>query len=176
MNDAQMRNGATLAGGILIVLGVVFLLITQGALDVNMGTLWPIFPILAGAYLLFRAFSSQNPYARSGQVLGGTIPLLVGFFFLTITLGVFHWSDMGTLWPMFPLIVGVAFIAAYLASSREQTAYLIPASVLIIVAVTFFTILQVGGSYSAIGKLWPIFLVMAGVILLVVPMFRNRNA
>lgn len=176
MNDAQVTRGATLAGGILIVLGVVFLLVTQGAINLNMGMLWPVFPILAGAFVLYRAFAASDPFARSGLVLGGTIPLLVGFFFFTITLGIFQWNDMGMLWPMFPLIVGVAFVAAYLASSREQVAFLIPASILIIVAVTFFTILQVGGSYSAIGKMWPLFLVMAGVILLVVPMLRSRRA
>ncbi len=176
VNDAQMRNGATLAGAFLIVLGVIFLLVTQGALDLNLGTLWPVFPALAGVFLLVQAFTSASPNPRSAQMLAGTIPLLLGLFFLTITLGIFSWSDMDTLWPIFPLIVGVACIVAYLASAREHSFYLIPGAILIIIAVTFFTILQIGGSYSAIGKLWPIFLVMAGVILLVVPMLRNRRA
>lgn len=174
MNDSQIKGSSTLAGIFLILLGVAFLAITQGAINLNWGSIWPIFPMIAGVFLLVLTFTSPNPAARSGLVFAGTIPLLLGLFFFAITLDILSWSNMGTLWPIFPLAVGVAFIIAYLVSNREHNFYLIPGASLIIIAVTFLVIFQVGGSASAIGKLWPIFLVMAGILLLVLPMIRRR--
>ena len=92
MNDVQMRNGATLAGASLIVLGVIFLLITQGALDLNMGTLWPVILVLVGVVMLGWAFVQSNSAVRSAQIVVGIIPLLLGLFFLTFTLGIFPWG------------------------------------------------------------------------------------
>jgi hypothetical protein len=158
------------------VLGLIMLATTQGVISFDWGVIWPLFPMLAGLFLLAMSLRSSSPAGRSALVLAGTIPLLLGVFFYSLTLGIFPWSDMGNLWPIFPLIVGLAFFAAYLAGGREQGYYLIPGSALVIIAVTFLTIIQVGGSNSAIGKLWPIFMVMAGVLLLVIPRLRRENA
>jgi hypothetical protein len=76
---------------------------------------------------------------------------------------------------VFPLIVGVAFFAAYFASGRQQWYYLIPASACTLVAVVFGGLLWSGASYSVLGQVWPIFLIIAGVLLLFGNMRRVRD-
>lgn len=175
MNNSHLKNSSSLAGVMLVVLGLLLLAVTQGAFALNWSSIWPVFPMLAGLALLGLSFSSETPAVRSSMVFSGMIPVLVGIFFFTITLGIFSWRDMASLWPVFPLIVGIAFLAGYLAGNRMQNAYLVPGAGLVIIAVTFLTILQVGGSYSAMARLWPVFLIMAGVLLLIVPMLRRER-
>ncbi|MEO8286893.1 MAG: DUF5668 domain-containing protein [Chloroflexota bacterium] len=172
--DNRANNSSMMAGIILIVLGLIFFAVTQGALNSSWGTIWPVFPILGGAIVLFQAFNAPNATARAGLVLGGAIPLLVGIFFFTITLGLFSWSDMGALWPVFPLIVGVAFWAAYFVSGFRQRAYAIPAIVLTLVGVVFLAITLTSVGYGVLGKLWPIFLIIAGVLLLTQRFWKTR--
>ncbi|HYP41097.1 MAG TPA: hypothetical protein VEX13_12130 [Chloroflexia bacterium] len=175
MNVRPYNNGNMIAGVALILLGLIFFAATQGAFNLNWGTIWPAFPMLAGALGLFQAFTTGDPKRRSGLVFAGTIPFLVGVFFFTITLGLFSWGDMATLWPMFPLIVGVAFFAGYLASGQEEKNFLVPAIALTGLGVVLLAVLQIGGSYSAIAKLWPIFLIIAGVLMLVPGLRKSRG-
>ena len=176
MDRPPLRNSASLAGLFLILLGAIMLIATQGVIDFDWGTIWPVVPMLAGLFLLGLTLSTSDPARRSALVFAGMIPLLLGLFFFSFTLDILSWRDMGRLWPIFPLIVGVAFIAAYLAGGRERGFYLIPGATLIIIAVTCLTILQVGSSYSAVGRLWPIFLVLVGVLLLLIPRMRREKS
>lgn len=165
----------TAVGVLLILLGLVFFVVTQGAFDLNWRTAWPVFPFIAGVFLLVLAYTSPNLYRRGGLVLGGTIPLLIGIFFFMTTTGLLSRNDMDKLWPVFPMIVGIAFFAAYLASERQQWYYLIPGSACTLVGVVFAALLWSGASYSVIGQVWPIFLILAGVLLLFGNMRRVRE-
>ena len=112
------------------------------------------------------------PFDGVGDLLVVVYILLLGTFFFATTTGVLSWSDQGSLWPIYPLIVGVAFFAAYFASGREQAGYLVPGAILSLVGLVFLGITLTGASYDYIGKIWPIFLIIAGVILLVGPRLR----
>src|SRR4051812_34947127 len=116
METKHNNYGGAAGGAILIVLGLVFLAATQGFLSLDWGTIWPVFPMVAGAACLAQAFLVEDKQRRGGLVLGGMIPLLVGAFFFATTMGLISWSDQGTLWPVYPLIIGVAFFTAYFAS------------------------------------------------------------
>jgi hypothetical protein len=172
--ERQNNNSSVVAGVILIVLGLVFFGITQGAFNLDWGNFWPIFPMIGGAIVLFQALYAQNSERRAGLVLGGSIPFLIGVFFFSITLGLFSWSDMGILWPVFPLIVGVAFWAAYFVSGLRQRGYFIPAIVLTLVGMVFLGITLTSVGYGILGKLWPLFLILAGVLLLTQRFWRPR--
>jgi cell wall-active antibiotic response 4TMS protein YvqF len=147
----------------------VFLAATQGFLNLDWGNIWPVFLMLIGAGGLAQALLTEDRNRRAGMVLGSTIPLLLGAFFFANTTGVLSWSDQGMLWPVYPLILGVAFFAAYFASGREQAGYLVPGTILSLVGVVFLGITLTGTSYDSIGKVWPIFLIIAGVLLLIWP-------
>lgn len=175
METRQVTNGTTIAGIVLILLGIVFFVATQGVFDLNWGTIWPVFPILAGVGILAIAFTADTNAARSGLVIGGTIPLLVGAFFFAITLGLFQWGDMGTLWPVFPIIVGLAFLAAYFAGDREQPGLLWPAAIIGITGLVFLAITGTSVGYGVIAQLWPLLLIAAGVLMLVPRIWRTAQ-
>ena len=172
--ETKYRDTSTAVGVLLILLGLVFFVVTQGAFDLNWRTAWPIFPMVAGVFLLVLAFLSPEPWRRSSLVLAGTVPLLVGLFFFSRTTG-FVTDEMSKLWPVFPLIVGAAFFAAYLASEGRARYYLVPAGILAVVGLVFGAILWTGGSYSILGQIWPVFLIIAGVLLLFGNMRRSKS-
>lgn len=172
--ETKYRDTSTAVGVLLILLGLVFFVVTQGAFDLNWRTAWPFFPMVAGIFFLALAFLSPEPWRRSSLVLAGTVPLLVGLFFFSRSVGLVE-DDMSRMWPVFPLIVGVAFFAAFLASEGRARYYLIPAGVLMLVALVFGAILWSGGSYSIIGQVWPVFLIIAGVLLLFTNLRRNTT-
>lgn len=162
----SLDNTNTAIGVLLILMGLAFFVVTQGVVDLNWRTIWPVFPTITGVFLIALAYTSPNLQRRAGLVLSGTTPLLVGVFFFLMNTGVLSRSDMGKLWPVFPLIVGIAFFAAYFVSERQQRFYLIPGAILTLVALVFGALLWSGGSYGTIGQVWPIFLIIAGVLLL----------
>jgi len=172
MDTNNYRNGSLIGGLALIVLGVIFFAAEQGAFGFNWGTIWPAFIILAGLAMLAMALIADNPRARAGWVLPGTIALLLGGFFLATTGGILSWSDQGTLWPIYPLSVGLGFLAAYLASGFTMPGFLIPGVILSIVGMVFLGISWAGASYDYIGKIWPIFLILAGALILILPRIR----
>jgi hypothetical protein len=54
---------------------------------------------------------------RRGLLIGGSITLGVGLIFLLINFGVF--PDIGRMWPMFPIIVGIALIIGSFYKSKK---------------------------------------------------------
>jgi hypothetical protein len=171
---SRQRNNSSIALGVsLIVVGLVFFAVTQGMFGLDWGNIWPVFPMLGGLLLLIFASSLRDRGRRAGLVLAGTIPLLLGMFFLATTMGIVSWSDQGVLWPIYPLIAGLACFAAYIASEREQSGYLIPGAVLSLVGIVFLVILLTSATGSYIARLWPLALIIAGVVVLVVPMVRR---
>jgi hypothetical protein len=175
MQSRQISNGATVAGIIMIVLGLVFFVATQGVFNLDWGSIWPIFPILVGGAILTMAFTSDNPAGRAGAVIGGTIPLLIGAFFFAVTMGVFSWSDMGTLWPVFPIIVGLAFVAGYFAGNREQPGLLWPAAIIGGIGLVFLFITTTSIGYGILAQLWPLALIAVGVLMLVPRIWRTTR-
>ena len=175
MQTRQVSNGATVAGIVLIVLGLVFFVVTQGAFDLNWSNIWPIFPMLVGGGILTMAFSADSNAARAGITIGGTIPLLVGAFFFAVTMDLFSWGDMGTLWPVFPIIVGLAFIAGYFAGNREQPGLLWPAAIFGGTGLIFLAITGTSIGYGVLAQLWPIILIAAGVLMLVPRLWRTAR-
>jgi hypothetical protein len=154
------RLGAAWAGTSLIGLGIVLLL----AQWIGWERIWPIFPLMGG--LAFLVGYAVSGFADSGLVFVGTAATLVGVFLFGFTLGVWEWGDMAKLWPVFPLIGGLAFAALFLAEGTRNVGTLGVGCAAIIVGVVGLAITY-GFAGAGIVKFWPLLLVLVGLISLV---------
>lgn len=168
---SQNRSGAAWAGLGLIALGVLLLL----AQWIGWNRIWPIFPLLGGmAFLVGYVISG---FKDAGLVFVGTAATLVGLFFFGFSLGVWEWEQMLQLWPVFPLIGGLAFLALFLAQGpgRDPGTLGIGCAAIIVggvgLAVTYGL---VGGD---IIRLWPLLIILVGLIGLtggLIQLFRQK--
>jgi hypothetical protein len=49
------KHGGVVPGVILVLLGLIFLLNNYGVTNVDIGRLWPLFLIVPGVFMLYRA-------------------------------------------------------------------------------------------------------------------------
>ena len=163
-NDSERRTkrkGGLFTALFLIFVGVVFLL---SSFDLfSWGDTWPLFLIGIGLLLFFSAFGKRD----KGAVFPGTILILVGLFFFLWRNYYLPWY-MDEVWPVFPLIVGIAFFVLFLLNPRDW-GVLIPAAILLFVSAVFF--LNNFGAlpwsvWGVFGRAWPIVLIVIGVFIL----------
>ena len=123
-----MRNsrqaGGVFWGGVMVLVGGWFLLSQMGIDLPGLDQLWPIFPMLSGFGSLAAFFSRRR--RDPGLVFPGVIGMLIGLFFFTFTFEFFSWSEMAVLWPVFPLICGLAFLSTWLAGACREKELLVP--------------------------------------------------
>jgi hypothetical protein len=159
------KVGALWAGLGLIGLGIAFIV----AQVVGWENFWPVFPLVGG--LVFFGGYIGSGFKDAGLVFVGTAAVLIGLFFFGFTFGPWEWEEMSRLWPGFPLIGGVAFIALFLAERARDVGALGVGLAAIIVGV-------VGLGYTHdyvsddIVKLWPLLIVFVGLLILVGGLLR----
>ena len=111
------RNPAWMAGVVLIVIGVVFLL--QNVSGFRFDNWWAIFiliPALSSFAMVWRIYQSNGRLtsAARGPLIGGLTTLTVALVFL---LGL----DWGKIWPVFLIIAGVgALLSALFTGEAER--------------------------------------------------------
>jgi hypothetical protein len=151
------RSSSIVWGLVLIGVGIVLGL----AMWIGWDKLWPVFPLMAGlGFLVGYVLSS---FKEEGFVFIGTLAALLGLFFFGFTLGVWEWGDMSKLWPAFPLILGVAFLALFLADRKHDAGALGVGCAGVIVGIVGLAILY-GYLGSEIVKLWPLLIILVGLI------------
>ena len=161
MLDATQKRKFT--GILLIVIGLLFLMVSNN-IWVGWSNVWPLFPILAGL-LLFRVYIGN----RSPEMLfGGITAFFCGLFLLLFSLGIFSWSRMEILWPVFPAIGGIGLLGVA-SATRHGTMPMILGVVMVLFA--FLGFLREGGIInerivSPFIRLWPLVLVVAGITLM----------
>ncbi|NIM20156.1 MAG: hypothetical protein GTO51_07980 [Candidatus Latescibacteria bacterium] len=148
-------------GVILVIIGLLFLFVSNHIL-LGWEDVWPLFPLLGGAFFL-KLYSVRK---ESELLFVGTAFLLIGVFFILFTFHILDWTDMGALWPTFPLIGGISFLAVFATRAH-------PTSPLIVgIAAVFFALVGYLYTGSVISKraadpfvrLWPLILVVAGIV------------
>lgn len=162
--------GSILIGIVLIVLGLIFLATTQGYFNFDWGTIWPAFVVLGGVIPLLNLPNAHTPAQRGGLVIGATIPILLGVYFFGAVNNWIGWE----MWPVYPLIVGIAFFAGYLASGFQEVGFIIPGVILTAVGLVFGAFV-LSNQYDLLGKIWPLFLILAGVLALIIPATRRNS-
>ncbi len=142
-----------LPGIILVVLGVLFLIANFS--NVHLDSLWPVFVLGPGIAFIVMFFRERNNY---GLLMPGSILTVIGLLFFACTLN--GWNEMEHLWPLFIMAPGLGFVMMYLFGKHER-GLLIPAVILIGLGLVF--LLEATES----EYLWPIVLIVAGILFLV---------
>lgn len=164
MNDSpQAKRRGLFPATFLIFLGLLFLLRSFHMLSWN--NVWPLILVGVGVTLFISGLGRTD----KGAVFPGTVLILVGvFFFLWSRFHFPDYMDMDELWPVFPLIVGLAFCVLFLVNPRDWGT-LVPGAILILISLAFF-FTNVGlfpaSSWVYIGRLWPLVLIVIGIGLL----------
>ena len=151
------RLGLVWAGLGLIGLGLAVLVASL----LGWAKLWPLFPILAGLGL-FAGYVTSGA-KDGGLAFLGTAAILSGLFLFGFTLGVWTWQEMATLWPVFLLIVGIAFLVAFLAERRSRDLGVLGLGCAAVAAGVLGLGVTRGLLGSDIVKLWPLLLVLVGL-------------
>ena len=110
MSDSDRHGhggGAWVGGAILIALGVIFLLQQMGySLPANW---WVVFLAIPAIAALFSAWRS---YQRDGTIAGPARGALIsGVILAIIAVAVFFNFDLGAIWPILLILLGVVVIA-----------------------------------------------------------------
>lgn len=136
--------------------------------------LWPLAVIIGGLCSLGTGFAGDPRDA--GAIWVGCMAALCGGLFLYITVGPREWGDLSWLWPAFPIIAGLAWVAAWLADLRHLSNLVAGLLALIGGTVGF---LHTSGRLSAahlrtVTSLWPLVLIVLGAGLTVQFLMQRR--
>ncbi|MFH1755666.1 MAG: hypothetical protein ABIA59_08175 [Candidatus Latescibacterota bacterium] len=148
-------------GIILIVVGFLFLLVSNHLL-LGWDNVWPLFPLLAGIFFLKLSKARQD----SEIVFIGMALLLLGVFCLCFTFGILGWENMQTLWPTFPLIGGVSFLAAAVTRKNSSGPFVVGIVALLFALVGYLYTGDVisGRVAEPFVRLWPLLLISIGIV------------
>jgi hypothetical protein len=155
-------------GLVLIGLGAWFLVRALGVNLPGMAAMWPVFPTIVGLSLFVGWIVTPNRRANHGMMIPAVINFLVGVFFFGFTFGFFEWGEMGVLWPVFPLIVGVAFFVAWLFSGLQDWGMLVPGAITAGVGIVGlgFTLFGQVEAIASLLRFWPVLLIGLGILVL----------
>jgi hypothetical protein len=162
---SQDRQATIWLGLGLIGLGIIFML----GLWIGWEKIWPIF-ILAGGVASVVGYAVSG-FRESGLVFLGVGAILVGLFFFGFSLGYWDWSDMAWLWPVFPIIGGIAFVALFFADRGRDTGTLGVGCAAFMLGIAGLAV-YLGLVGREIVRLWPLLLVFLGVVSLVAALLR----
>ncbi len=159
----RRQAGRLFWGAALIVLGAWFLMGRLGIDLPDLDQLWPIFPTLGGIMFLLGWAASGD--SDPGLVWPGVTATLVGLFFFLFTFGLFgiEWDDMSRLWPIFPLIGGLAFVATWFAGKFKEGGLLVPGTAGMAVGILglFFTL--GGWTAETVQRVGAVILILVGL-------------
>lgn len=171
------RTSAIVPGSILILLGLFFLMQQFVPNLLSWDRIWPAFPTLGGVAFLGGWLVSKDH--DPGLLFVGTAATLVGLFFFPFTFDIFEWADMGKLWPAFPVIGGLAFLALFAGGRfREWGAAGVGCVAMLVGVIAFgFTLFRLPRTLAAtLVKLWPLGLIFIGLIALASAFLRRGES
>lgn len=170
------KKGTVLLALLLIALGSYLLL---SELDIGLPgweRIWPVLPLAGGLALFISYFfgSHRDP----GRVFFGTAAALVGAVFLFVTLGPLTYEGLTTWWPVFVLIGSAAFLAQWAAADfRDWDALFLSLVTLCIGGAGSAITFQLLGpdTREILPQLWPIALILAGLMVLLRGLVGRRS-
>ncbi|RJP20422.1 MAG: hypothetical protein C4527_24925 [Candidatus Omnitrophota bacterium] len=154
-HDRDRRRGILYTSFILFVLSLLML---AGPLLIGWErfgwNLWPVMLILVGVGLSSTYGFDPKTWAA---LIPGVILLIGGAFLWLFTSGQLPWYDLLHLWPTFPLAIGLSFVLAAMSGGRSRLRMLFWIGVMIMLA----------SALLYVFALWPVGLLLVGLILLI---------
>ncbi|MCM3715077.1 DUF5668 domain-containing protein [Alkalihalobacillus oceani] len=155
-----MKQGRIFPGFLLIGIGCYFLLQQLSFPFAAQLLSWPSILIVIGI-----AFLAQGYWGReSSMVFPGSLLTGLGVHFHGLQF-IASWPDH---WGMYPFIISLAFFLSFQKTKRDG---LIPAIILLIIAIISFTSLNPFAwllhTFAFLGGIWPLILIALGIILLI---------
>ena len=99
--------------------------------------------------------------ARFGSVVWGGVLLMVGSFMLLERFG-FDMPNVGDLWPVFPLMFGLAFLTSYFFSDPRDPGLVWPGTFFSLLGSFFFLFTMDVFDWEDMAFLWPMYPLMVG--------------
>ncbi len=118
---------------LVVLAGLGLLLVNVFNVEMSFDKIWPAIPIIIGLMFIVKINTDY------GVVFPAVILIGTGVIFYIHNLGLFGGVGFGQLWPLFPIVVGLAFVALY-AFKPHDWGVLIPASACLITGVVFLSI------------------------------------
>ena len=146
-------NNSVITGIALITIGIIFLL--PNFIDLSLRELWSVLMLGPGILFFVSYLSDRKSY---GLLMPGSILTVYGLLFFFCTF--FGWYWIRELWPFYLIGPGVGFILMYYFG-RKETGLLVPGAVLTLLGVIFLL------GTTDYGYLWPLVIIIAGVLLIV---------
>jgi hypothetical protein len=153
----RQQTGALIGALGLVGIGGWLLALALGVPLMGFDRLWPLIPALAGlVFVVQYAVTASRPV---GLLFVGMIALLAGTFLCTFTtgLGGLTWRSM---------VIGVAFMALYLAGDMREGALLPPAYIfggIGILALPFTLGVMRGEVARQVLQFWPLLVLLIGL-------------
>ncbi|HOB42846.1 MAG: DUF5668 domain-containing protein [Bacillota bacterium] len=158
-------SNRTLAGIALVILGTLLLMSNFGIrARFPAASFWPLLLALVGAMFIRDAL---RPGGERSHVFVGVIILGIGIMYFLKAIGLIR-IGMGKLWPVYLVIVGIAFFAQ--AAAMNVPHYSGTGALLCgvgIILLAFNLRLVDYGIFREAVKYWPVLIIAAGVLKLV---------
>ncbi|MFQ5420137.1 MAG: LiaI-LiaF-like domain-containing protein [Anaerolineae bacterium] len=157
------KRGSIIGGLVLIGVGVFFLLMQffPGLANIfNLEKQWPLIIVAIGLVFWLSAILGTPPLTIPGTIVGG----IGGILYYQNISG--NWASWAYVWALIPAFVGMGMVAMSVLGEggrharREGGRLVVIGLGMFVIFGAFFTGL---GSF---GRLWPVFLILAGGFLL----------
>jgi hypothetical protein len=172
-NVNERSISTALVGGLLVLLGVFFLflqLVPGFSRILRIDLFWPLIVVAAGGLMLVLGLATRTPdLAVPASIVGG-IGLLL--FYQNVT---GDWASWAYAWALIPGFVGVGVILARLLGGRPEGGIQGGGTLILISLVMFLVFGAFLGPFGALSALWPLLLILGGVLLLGRSLLQRRS-
>ena len=164
-----MKNRGSIVGGlILIFVGALFLLLQAFpnlAAQFDPELQWPLIIVAIGALFLLGAVLGTASLAIPGAIIGG----IGGLLYYQNASG--NWASWAYAWALIPGFVGLGLVLMGLLDGQQRSSIRDGIRLIFISLILFAIFGGFLGGFELLGQLWPLLLILAGVLIL----WRNRG-